>query len=74
MLSLHAALSTFDASEALGTAARLAAGRLLAEAVREALEADDEESCLYTSHTTTFAPLATTTATRRLPIAITDHR
>jgi hypothetical protein len=59
---------TLDASAALGTTARLAAGSLLAEAVRKELkDTEDEESYQNTS---AVAPLST----RQLPIAITDQR
>ena len=69
MLSLHSALATFDSSAELGTTARLAAGSLLAEAVRKELKdtEDDEDSYQITS---AAAPLST----RQLPIAITDQR
>ena len=70
MLSLHSALATFDASAALGTTARLAAGSLLAEAVRKELkDTDDDES--YSIGT---APPPAHDTTRQLPIAITDMR
>ena len=72
MLSLHTALSAFDASAALGTTARLAAGCLLAEAVREelnqTLECDNPDHWDWPSRT------ASLLNTRKLPIAITDRR
>lgn len=71
MLSLHSALATFDASAALGTAARLAASSLLAEAVRKELDDDDDDDTeSYQMGNASTPPLST----RSLPIAITDQR
>ena len=71
MLSLHSALATFDASAALGTTARLAAGSFLAEAVRkERKDTDDDEE----SDQISTAPPPPNRSTRHLPIAITDQR
>ena len=70
-LPLRSALSAFDAATRLGTASRLAAGTLLAETVREELkDTDDDELDLQYPATFSVSPLTT----RRLPIAITDHR
>eukprot|EP00966_Prymnesium_polylepis_P154032 3556925-Prymnesium_polylepis.1 len=71
MLSLHSALATFDASAALGTAARLAAGSLLAEAVCKELKDDDDDD--EESYAIGTAPPPPHDTTRQLPIAITDQ-
>ena len=70
MLSLHSALATFDSSAELGTTARLAAGSLLAEAVRKELKDTDDDTESYQMDNASPPPLST----RRLPIAITDQR
>ena len=72
MLSLQSALATFDASAELGTTARLAAGSLLAEAVRKELKNEDDDHDNPHHWPSREACLSNTT--RQLPIAITDQR
>lgn len=73
MLSLDSALTIFDASAALSTAARLNAGSLLAEVVRKELKKDDDDDDDTESDQMGNAS-PPSLSTRRLPIAITDQR
>ena len=73
MLSLQSALATFDASAELGTTARLAAGSLLAEAVRKELKNEDDDHD-NPDHWDWPSREACLPNTRQLPIAITDQR